>query len=438
LVEVATSMAERPSVSLPEMCGDRARLKAAYRFFADDGVRPESILRSQVQATIGRLADEPVVLAVQDTTVLQYTQHRAMLGLGDINASEQRGLFVHSTLALTPKRVPLGLLAQDVWARDPASIGQRATRKERPIAEKESLKWLTSAEAVKAVQAQCPTTHLISVGDREADVYDLFLVERPARVDLLIRAAWDRQVDAPQEQLWAAVAAAPVAATTTVTIARHSGQPARTAAVTIRVQSVTLCPPHHREAEHLAPVPVTAIWVVEPEPPAGCAPIEWLLLTTVPVTTAEQASEIVDWYACRWEIEVWHTILKSGCRIEARQLETATRLHRCLTVSSVVAWRILNLTRLARDHPDLPCSVVLEPEEWQALACRTLRTATPPSSPPTLRQAVHWIARLGGFLGRSADGEPGPATLWRGFHHLAELTAMYHLLSHPRHLPNCG
>ena len=140
----------------------------------------------------------------------------------------------------------------------------------------------------------------------------------------------------------------------------------------------------------------------------------------------------------RWEIEVWHTILKSGCKVEGRQLDTARRLHRCLVLASVVAWRILLASRLARTDPDLPCSVLLADDEWRALACRSLQTPAPPSEPPSLRQAVRWIARLGGFIGRTSDREPGPTTLWRGFLALAELTSMFRLLSHPAHCSSCG
>jgi hypothetical protein len=438
LVELATTLAKRPTDSLPEACEDRAELKAAYRFFANDQIEATAMLASHVQATTDRLASVKLVLAVQDTTVLDYTHHPATTGLGAVNDAKHQGMFVHSTLAITPERVPLGLLAQDVWTRDPAQVGKRATRKQRPIAEKESQKWLTSVEAVSAARARCPHTRFVSVGDREADVYDLFLVDRPRGVDLLVRAAWDRGVDEPQAHLRAAVEAAPVAGTLTVSVPRKPGQPARTAELTVRFRPVTLKPPRHRLAEHLPAVAVWAVWVVETAPPSGCAPIEWLLLTTCRVRSARQACTLVTWYACRWGIEVWHKVLKSGCRIEARQLESADRLARCLTLFSVVAWQIIFAALLARDAPDLPCSVLLDPDEWQALYCVIHHSATLPTTPPTLRQAVRWIARLGGFLDRPSDGDPGPIVLWRGFQHLADHTTMYHLLKPALSHRKCG
>jgi hypothetical protein len=444
LIELAERLAEHPSESLPEACEDDAQLKAAYRFFSNKKVKPSAVLASHVGSTRARIEGESVVLAVQDTTSLDYTAHPATTGLGVLNDVKHQGFLVHTTLAITPARVPLGLLAQAVWTRDAASLGKRKTRKQRPITEKESQKWLTSLEAVKAAHARCPTTQFISVGDREADVYDLFLVDRPAGVDLLVRASWDRGVEEPQQHLWAAVETAPEAGTLTVTVPRRAArsstpaQPARTAHLTLRIAPVTLRPPRHRPSEHLPSVPITAVWVVETAPPADTRPIEWLLLTTCSVTTTEQAFTIVGYSVCRWGIEVWHKVLKSGCQIEARQLETAARLERCLTLYSVIAWRVLYATLLARAAPDLPCTALLDPDEWQALYCIIHRTAAPPAAPPTLRQAVRWIAQLGGFLARASDGEPGPITLWRGFQHLADHTAMFRLMRPPPHSRDMG
>lgn len=438
LVDLARTFAERPSESLPEACVDGAQLKAAYRFFSNEEIKPAAILASHVEATVTRMAAVELVLAVQDTTSLDFTGHPATTGLGALNDVKHQGFLVHTTLAFTPERLPLGVLAQEVWTRDAASLGKRATRKQRPIREKESQKWLTSLEAVKAAHAQCPGTRFISVGDREADVYDLFLVDRPAGVDLLVRASWDRGVDAPQRHLWATLAAAPVVGTLTVSVPRHPGQPARTAQVTLRLREVTLRPPRHRSAEHLAPVPIRAVWAIEDAPPPGCPAIEWLLLTTCAVTTPEDAATIVAHYACRWGIEVWHKILKSGCQIEARQLETADRLRSCLTLFSIIAWRIFYATLLARAAPDLPCTALLDPDEWQALYCVIHRTPSSPPTPPTLRQAVRWIAQLGGFLARASDGEPGPIVLWRGFQHLADHTTMYRVMKPHQPTQKCG
>jgi len=427
LVQLATVLGAQPSASLPDATDDPATLKAAYRFFDNDYVRAEAMLASHVQSTTRRMQAVPLVLAVQDTTYLDWTDHPATDGLGPLAAPSHQGLLAHTTLALSPERVPLGLLQQQVWARD-KDVRRHQDHKQRPIAEKESQKWLTSLDAVIVARAECPATQFVSVGDREADVYDLFLVARPSGVDLLVRAAQDRKADHPERYLWAALASVAVAATVSVHIGARAGQPARDATVQVRWRQITLRPPNSRASEKLPNITVWAVWAIEPHPPPGVEPIEWLLLTTVPVGTVDDALERLAWYAARWGIEVWHKVLKSGCRIEDRQLETAERLIRCLTLYSVIAWRILYATMLARAVPDVPCSVLLDQDEWQGLFCRIHRVAVAPEQPPTLRQAMRWIGQLGGFQGRKGDGEPGVTVLWKGFQHLVDVTAMYRIM----------
>jgi hypothetical protein len=428
LVELASALGQHPTAALPEACGTGSMLKAAYRFFNNDGIAPQDILHSHVEATYTRLGAVPVVLAVQDTTEVNWTRHPATQGLGPLGHTACHGLLVHTTLAITPERVPLGLLAQQVWARDPADVGKRARRKQLPISQKESQKWLHSLDAVYTAHDCCPTTRLVSVGDREADVYDVLAAPRPAGVDLLIRAAWDRCVQGAERYVWATVAAQPVGAHLQLKVPRRGPQAARDATLALRFCALTLRPPRHRQREGLPVVTLWAVQVQEVEPPADVTPIEWLLLTTVVVDTVDDATQCVQWYSCRWGIEVWHRILKSGCRIEARQLASGERLQRCLTLYSVIAWRIFYATMLARAVPDMPCSVLLDLDEWQALYCAIHQCPTPPAEPPSLAQAVHWIAQLGGFVGRRRRDQPGTETLWRGFQHLMDLTKMYRIM----------
>lgn len=427
LIQLATVLGAQPSASLPDATDDPAALKAAYRFFDNDYVRAEAMLASHIQSTTHRLQTLPLVLAVQDTTYLDWTDHPHTTGLGPLAAPSHQGLLAHTTLALTPERVPLGLLQQQVWARD-KDVRRNQDHKQRAIDDKESQKWLTSLDALIAARVACPTTHFVSVGDREADVYDLFLRERPVGVDLLVRAAQDRKADHEERYLWAAMASAALAATVTIKLGKRGQQLKREATLSVRWRQVTLRPPNGRTKEKLPNITVWAVWAVETLPPAGVEAVEWLLLTTVPISSTADAMERLEWYAARWGIEVWHKVLKSGCRIEQRQLETAERLIRCLTLYSVIAWRIIYATMLARVAPDVPCTVLLDEDEWQALYCRIHRVALAPPKPPTLRQAVRWIAQLGGFLGRKGDGEPGVTVLWKGFQHLVDTTAMYQIM----------
>jgi len=298
LVQLAHVLAQHPGAALPEACGSGAMLKAAYRFFANDDIEPSDIVQSHVEATYSRLNTVPLVLAVQDTTEADWTSLRATEGLGPLGHTACQGLLVHTTLAITPDRVPLGLLAQQVWARDPDDIGKRARRKQLPISQKESQKWLHSLDAVFTARDCCPHTRLVSVGDREADVYDVLAAERPPGVDLLIRAAWDRCVSAPQCSVWAAVEAQPVVTAIVVQVPRRGTQPARKATLALRSCPLTLCPPRHRKAEGLPAVSLWAVQVREVRPPAEVEAIEWLLLTTVAVETVDDAIERVQWYSC--------------------------------------------------------------------------------------------------------------------------------------------
>ena len=425
LVQLAHALAQRPGAALPEACGSGARLKAASRFFTNEDIAPDDIVQSPIAATDSRRNTVPLVLAVQDTTEANWTHLRVAEGLGPLGHPACHGLLVHTTLAITPERVPLGLLAQQVWARDPDDIGKRARRKQLPISQKESQKWLHSLDAVFTARDCCPTTCMVSVGDREADVYDVLVAPRPAGVARLMRASWNRGVHAPQRYVWAAVAAQPVAAPLLLHIPRRGPQPAREATLALRYGPLTLCPPQHRKAEGLPAVTLWAVQVSEVAPPAEAEPIEWLWLTTVAVETVDAAIERVQWYSCRWGIAVWHRIVKSGCHLAARQCQKAERLRRALALYRVLAWRIFYATMRARAVPDAPCSVLLEPDEWQALSGAIHRVPTPPAEPPTLGQAVTWIAQLGGFVGRRRRDRPGPEVMWRGLQHLGDLTTMY-------------
>jgi hypothetical protein len=424
LVELAQNLARNPECSLPRAMPDKASLKAAYRFFDNDGVEAQQLLASHLQETRARAGCYGTVLAIQDTSGLDYRTHYAAEGLGPTTADGGHGLLMHNTLIATPERLPLGVIYQRAWARERGKGGIRHQRRARSIQDKESRKWLHGLQA-SCQFAKDTGRRVVCVADREADVYDLFAAERPANVELLIRAAWNRRVHSAQQQLWPTLAASPALGRATVHLPRQgTTRRARTCELRVHACEVKLRPPKWRSAHNLKPVAIHALWAVEtPAPKTGA--IEWMLLSTMPISNLTQALELLDWYCARWTIEVWHKVLKSGCRIEALQLASADRLTRALAVYSVLAWRLLYATMLSRTSPEIPASVLLRPEEWQALYCAVHHTAKPCAEPPTLQQAVHWIARLGGFIGRKSDGEPGPKTIWYGFQALNQLTQMF-------------
>lgn len=431
LCTLARDFYARPGAQLPQACGSRAKTKAAYRFLSHPRASMAVLLQSHYQATAQRAASEAVVLAVQDTTSLNYSAHPATEMLGPIGsrADGAVGMFVHSTLAFNTAGTPLGLLDVQSWVRDPEDFGKRHQRYELPFEAKESVRWLRSLEAVSAVQTRCPNTRFVGVGDREADIYELFVwaQEQPGRPALLIRAERDRLLSQDQGHLWEKVSAAPLAGTLDLRVPRREGQPARQAVLEVRCQGAELKPPKRKGG--LPKVQMWAVLAREANPPPGIKPVEWMLLSTLPVENFEAAVEKLRWYAGRWGIEVFHRVLKSGCKIESRQLAGADRLESCLAIDMVVAWRIFHLTKLGREMPEVPCTVYFEEHEWKALVAYVSQKADPPPQPPSLREAVRMTASLGGFLGRKSDGEPGTQTLWLGLQRLDDLAAMYLVMS---------
>lgn len=424
LVALARQLGRSPHCSLPQSLSP-AELKAAYRFFDNEEVDTDGILTAHINQTLARMRQVPMILAVQDTTEYNLTHLPSTVGLGYCSHKDVRGFFMHSMLALTPEGLPLGVLGLKTWTRPLEQLGKRGLRRKLPVQEKESAKWIEGLNQVTALKHHCPDTSVVGVCDREADLYDLFVAERAAGVDWLVRAAWNRGVDHPDKYLWEAMQSVAEVGTMPLLVPARKGATERTADLTVRCAPICIRVPRSRRGKGLADVDVYAIWAIETNPPKGAEPIEWMLLTSVPTHTLEDALERLSWYARRWTIETWHRVLKSGCQIEARQFGDVQRFMRATALFAVVSWRILYATLLGRLDADISCEVLLQRFEWKALYCRTHGTTTPPAQPPTLGQAVLWIAKLGGYLGRKRDRPPGTTVLWRGFLMLHETAQMY-------------
>lgn len=431
LLTIARDFYARPQASVPHACGSRAKTKAAYRFFDDKKHTMENILQPHYASTQERIKQEKVVLAVQDSTSLKYATHPATEGLGSLSTNREAiGLLLHDTMAFNTERTPLGLLDVQCWARDPQKYGKKHRSRQLPIEQKESYKWLKSYQAVDAVQKQCPETMLVSVGDREADIYELFdlALKSHDNPKLLVRARHNRLLAEKQGHLWENVRIQSVSGIQEIHVPRQGHRKSRIAQLEIRFAKVTLKPPENKKG--LKPLTVWTVLAQEINCPDDVKePIEWLLLTTIEVATFEQGIRMLEWYSIRWGIEVYHRTLKSGCKIEERQLRHADRIEACLAIDMVVAWRIFHLTKLGREVPDVPCTIFFEEAEWKALATYKTQNPIPPEQPPSLREAIHMVAGLGGFLGRKSDGEPGTKSMWLGLQRLEDLTAMWKIMT---------
>lgn len=441
-------LSERPSLSIPAACGGLAETTAAYRFFDNDKTTPDKVLAPHRQATLTRIHAERVVLVAQDTTELDLTRRHEKVG-GPLNGGTRWGLHAHPLLAMTPQRVPLGVVAATLWSRDPKELEKPAAqrkkeRRQKPFAQKESHRWLAGYESACQLAAEAPDTQVICLSDSEGDIYECLLAgacDESKRADWIVRANHvDRALAAENEPdpnskaadeerqnlLQLLACQAPLGTMTVAVSQRHASlnddrkrqkpRSARTAQVTVRSVRTLLNSP---QRSGLPPVYVNAVWVREEHPPEGDEPIDWLLLTSLPVTTFAEASLVASYYACRWEIEIFFRVLKSGCKIEELQLERVDRLEVCLALYLIVAWRVLYVLKLGRECPEIGCDAVFTEAEWKSVYVITKQKAAP-QSPPTLGELVPLIASLGGYLDRKGDGPPGPQTMWIGLQRLRD------------------
>ncbi len=442
LVRLLEDLTPHPAESVPQACETWAGTKGAYRFWDNQQVSAQAIRAVHQQKTVERCRGHELLIAIQDTTDVDYSTHPKTTGLGHLQGKRTKGrlpqgLKVHSVLAVSPEGVPLGLLFQQVWVREEerASEEEQVHRRHQSIEEKESGRWLLAQQAIQASLA--PEQRVLTIADREADLYDLFAQPRPVGKELLIRAKHDRRLQtAPKAEaahLWEQIRQRPAAVIVAFEVPRTHEHQARCTTLAIRFATLTIAPPKPKKNHAVwKPLPLQVVLAEEVQAPEGVTPVSWLLLTTMPVSDYEEAVQIVLWYRLRWLIERYHFVLKSGCRIEELQLETMQRLERALATYCIVAWRLFWLTYEAREAPAASCELVLQPEEWQALYATIHQTLTLPEQPPTLHEAVGWIARLGGFLGRQSDGEPGAKVIWRGLRRLADITTTWRLFHPPQ------
>jgi hypothetical protein len=409
LQQIVTDLSQNPQASIPEASSTWARTKGAYRFFDHAGVRPEAILAGHQAAAVERMAAHQTVLLVQDTTSLNYACQQKGSGLGKLGnrGDKALGLWLHTTLAVDEQGTALGLMQAQMWTRDPARTGVAARRQQRALADKESQRWLTSFQESIRLAGLLPARRVINVADREGDIYELFAeAARHPAVGVLVRARHNRRLEQEEKSLWNFIATQPAVGRVAVTVPRKPGVASHQATLEIRFGEVQLRPKKAGEPLKL--------WVVEARQigVSGTGAICWRLLTNQPVTDLAGAVEKVAWYRQRWRIEEFHRVLKTGCQAEARQLEKVERLKNVLAVDMIIAWRVLELTRAARQNPEAPATQLLRDDEVKILGAMCPKLAG--RSSLTLREAVRAIAQWGGFLARKSDGEPGPITLWLG------------------------
>jgi len=458
LGEVLSQLGGQPAASIPAACGGYAETAAAYRLFDNKKVDFQSILQPHIDATRRRLADQAVVILAQDTTEIDLTRpEQQVKGAGPLDGGPRRGIFLHPLHAFSPDGTSLGTLHAEIWARGdeppPSKCERSARRKHTPIEDKESQRWVNVLQRAREEARLAPNTRVVCVADSEADIYELLTEgqRQPQEIEWIVRACQNRALQADDEKnaqiaddgatftnhLREQVFAQDVLFTQTIKVrgrkakvvcskrGRRQPRQPRTAVVEARAARVTLRPPW-RPDRKLPPVSINVVLVREIDPPAGEEPVEWVLLTNLPIDTIEQVRQVIQYYCVRWMIEVFFRTLKSGCRVERRRFEQLDRLLPCLAVYLIVTWRTLYVCRLGRSHPDISCEVIFDPAEWKSV-CRVVGGKAPPSTPPTLSEMVRMVAQLGGYVNRKRPDPPGPQTVWLGLQRTHDMALCWQL-----------
>lgn len=421
-VRVIEALAADPQASINGACDGWSDTLAAYRFFDNAVVSPEQILQPHREATQRRMRAHPVVLIPQDTTELDYTRHPPR-DARCLNIKERFGLFQHVQLAITPEKLCLGVVGVESFDRAADSLGRSGERRTLPIEQKESFRWLKGYRAACELAAACPGTQIVSVADREADIYDIFVdaQQQPGvRADYIIRAQEDRSTLEHNPEAGPAayckvrdeVRRSKRLTTRTVELPQTPTRAARSAVLEIRALTVEVKPPHARKAR-LPSITHNVVLAEEVGGPGDGTDVSWLLLTTLPIETTDDVLRILDDYTARWVVEVYFRTLKTGCRVEEIPLETNHRLKNCLAFYHIIAWRVLYLTSLNRASPKLPCTAVFQDSEWKSV-WRVVRKKPLPKTPPQLSEFMMLLTQLGGYNNRATEAPPGPQPVWIG------------------------
>jgi hypothetical protein len=402
--------------------------KALYRLLDEPDVTFASLMQPHLQQTRKQATSALRVLLVQDTTDIDLSHRRQISGVGQIGNERGRGFFLQTVLAVHPQtREVLGCLAQEPFVRIPAPEGeQRYQRHNRQ--ERETDVWMRQVQSIGTPEAASRWVH---VGDRGADMFPFFQACQATQTQFLVRAAQNRRVQEREEEITYSLTQArafPSQASRPFEVPARHGHPGRSTHLQLAFGPMTLLPPRQEPRASKEPLTVWVIRVWEEQAQAGEEPLEWLLLTSVPTTTLEQAWERVDWYRQRWLVEDYHQCLKSGCRLEERQLQTVDGLIRLLGLLSPLAVRLLQVRACAREEPARPASAVIDPLMLAVLAERSGHL------PATMTVGTFWteVARLGGYLARAHDGPPGWRTIWKGWLALQTLLEGAHLALHLR------
>lgn len=451
-LKLLDTLSQHSTASIPAACTDRSEMVAAYRFFDNPKIDFEAVLAPHIDATCERVAQQSVALLVQDTTELDLTRPTSkMEGAGPLHSGRRCGSLLHPLLAFTTDGTPLGSLYAEAWSRqDRTGQPKRSTNArhvanhQTPIEEKESYRWLETAHRCAEIKSHCPDTQLVMIADRESDIVDVLdYCTQQHDFDWVIRGGMARILaktdkSEPSVPIVDPLREGEIRFEKTVSIRGRASwgsnkikhrigqadREAREASVAVQCGTVKLNDPRRHSGRKAEGIQVNAVLVSEIDPPKGAEPVQWLLLTSLPIKSKQQLETVIDYYEKRWVIELYFKVLKSGCRIESRRFEHIDRFLPALALYMIIAWRSLYVCRVSRTHEDSCCELIYSQAEWQSV-WQIVKKKKPPAKPPGLMEMTKIVAQLGGYVNRKSAAPPGPQSMWIGLQRMHDFATCW-------------
>ncbi|MCG6357357.1 IS4 family transposase [Vibrio fluvialis] len=423
LVKMASDLAQHPGKSVVKSSPSPASMEGAYRFIRNDNVSSDDIAEAGFNATANQVHHYPLLLAIEDTTTLSYKHRSIRADLGHVNqGNRHRGLLAHSILLFAPETLDVvGLIEQQRWTRDIKTRGIRSQHLKRPYEEKEGYKWERASRNM-AARLGDSMTNVISVCDREADIYDYLIYKMANQQRFVVRSMMSRHIEEGPDKLYHFASELKSVKQRQIQIAQRGGRKAREVTLDVKYAEVTLKVPSNKTGE-----PISLNYV-------GCSGVgdedkklNWHILTNEPVNSAEDALKIIAYYEKRWLIEEYHKVWKSeGTGVEELRVQSKDNLDRLATIYAFLAVRIFQLKFANEQVEDISCEKILSPRAWKLLWVKRIKTQLP-EEVPTAKWAYEHLARLGGWKDSKRNGRASVKTLWEGWLKLQAILEGYEL-----------
>lgn len=421
-----------PGRTIPQAFQAWGEIKATYNFLNNDLVSEEKILAPHLEKTIERIKEYPVVLLASDTTDINYTTKSIMKNKERLD-NKQKGIWLHATIAITPERLNLGLIQANFWHRKEEvakkDSSSKKARDKAPIEGKESYRWLKSYQKASDIAKEVSGTQIINISDRECDIIEYFELAESEnneefKANFIIRSQHNRLIETKDTEtdkvinkLWEKLKETNSLGELEFTISRRGDRKARKVKQNLKAISVTLKPWDKNKS-----IVVNAVMAIEEFPPEGEEPLVWVFITDLPIKTFKDVTKIIEYYLCRWQIELFFKVLKSGCKVEERQLQTTERIKNLLSIFFILAWRVMFTMMLGRLCGEMSCADLFDEAEWKSVYKILNKKKALPRKPPSLGEFIIMIAKLGGYIAQKDGEPPGVKTMWKGMARMVDFS----------------